>query len=67
MYHVICVQPSSTITASSVQKLGTTTLATIMITYRVGTLLITSIRRWNRRSNAPPQKPIAQPATMPMT
>ena len=67
MYQVIPVQPKNTITAISVQKPGTMTLATIMMTYKNGTLFRISITRWNRRSNAPPQNPIAQPTAMPIT
>ena len=45
MYHVICVHPNATMSAIKVQKSGTTTLATIMITNKNGTRFQISIKR----------------------
>jgi hypothetical protein len=67
MYHVMLIQPNTTIAATSVQKFGTMIDAMIMMTYKNGTLDQISMSRWNSRSKSPPQNPIAQPIAMPTT
>ena len=55
MVQVMPIQPKAHKMKSNIQKLGITTEAMMMITYKLGTEDQISMRRWKMRSKGPPK------------